>query len=62
MREAKVVEKSSGSDTVIKFRCWPPQKNWTSRSWNGVESDGLYAYSPGLRRKKNASPIVSARH
>ena len=62
MSEAKVAVESSAAVAVSRFSRRVPRKSWMLRSWNGVESDGLWAYSPGRRRKKNARPIMSARH
>ena len=62
VREANVAVRMSASGAVARLRRVPPQKSWTLRSWKGVDSDGLYAYSPGRRRKKNARPIILARH
>ena len=51
---------SWASGAVVRFSRSCPRKSWTSRNSNGVESDGLLAYSPGRNKKKNANPIISA--
>ena len=45
---------------VVRFSRSYPWKSWMCRNSNGVESDGLLAYSPGRNKKKNANLIISA--
>ena len=60
VREQKVAVRSWASDALGRLSRCCPRKSCTSRASNGVESDGLLAYSPGRSRKKNANPIISA--
>ena len=60
VREAKVQERICASVAVLRVRRRCPLKSWTSLNSNGVDSEGLMAYSPGRRRKKNAIQIMSA--
>ena len=60
--EAKVAVSSSVLVAVARCMRRAPRKSWTSQSWKGDESDGLWAYSSGRSKKKNAMPIISARH
>ena len=60
VRDAKVADRISASVAVRRLSLRCPRNSWTSLNSNGVDSDVLMAYSPGLRRKKNAIQIMSA--
>ena len=45
---------------VVRFSLTFPMNSWTSANVNGVVSEDVVVYSPGLRRKKNASVIICA--
>jgi len=62
VREAKVADIMAASVAVAMSKRVYPKKSWTSFNSNGVDSEGLMAYSPGLRRKKKARHIMSATH
>ncbi len=42
-------------EALVRSSLRAPRNSWTSRSWKGDESDGLWAYSPGHSRKKKAN-------
>ena len=60
MSEQKVAVLSCAAEAVRRSRRCCPIHIWTSENQNGDVSEGLSVYSPGRRRKKKASPIMSA--
>ena len=62
VREQKVAVRRWASEATFRSILLTPRNNCTLLRVNGWESEGLMAYSPGRKRKKNAMLIISAVH
>ena len=60
VRVANVAVRIVARGAASGSRRWPPTKSCTSCIRNGVVSDFIAVYSPGRKRKKKASAIISA--